>query len=271
VPELPEVETTRRGVAPYVEGKRIEQCIVRNPRLRLPVPSQLNDLLAGQTVSRVGRRGKYLIFTVASGHVLVHLGMSGSLRLVNGGAEPGKHDHVDWRLSSGMVLRYRDPRRFGIVSWIANDPLSHPLLAALGPEPLEEDFTGDYLWLRSRGKKAPIKSFVMDSRIVVGVGNIYANEALFAAGIHPLREAGRISRERYMRLSECIKTVLSQAIAQGGTTLRDFVGGTGQPGYFSQSLTVYGRGGMPCLRCGAYLKEIRLGQRTTVYCAGCQR
>jgi len=271
VPELPEVETTRRGVAPHVQGMRVDKCIVRERRLRVPVPERLDALLSGQVVRSVTRRGKYLMFAIGDGHLLIHLGMSGSLRLVEAGSEPGKHDHLDWHLSSGLVLRFRDPRRFGIVTWVEGDPLAHSLLASLGPEPLEDSFTDDHLWLRAKGRKMPIKSFVMDSRVVVGVGNIYANEALFAAGIHPLRAAGRVSRVRYARLTDAIRVVLSQAIAQGGTTLRDFVGGTGQPGYFSQSLAVYGRGGLPCLRCGTLLKEIRLGQRTTVYCPHCQR
>jgi len=197
--------------------------------------------------------------------------MSGSLRLTSPNVAPGRHDHVDWLLSSGHILRFRDPRRFGMVAWVEGDPAAHPLLAHLGPEPLGPDFTPEYLHLRARNKTVAVKTLVMDSRVVVGVGNIYANEALFASGIHPLRRAGKVSAVRYALLVEAIKTVLSRAIEQGGTTLRDFVGGDGKPGYFSQSLNVYGRGGESCVSCGGGLKEVRLGQRTTVYCPLCQR
>lgn len=271
MPELPEVETTMRGIAPHVEGCRIDKCIVRERRLRVPVPEGFEGMVQGQIIRLVSRRGKYLLLSVGGGHILVHLGMSGSLRLVPAGMVAASHDHVDWLLSCGTLLRFRDPRRFGMVTWIEGDPLRHAALAPLGPEPLEEDFSVAYLLGRAKRKKLPIKSFIMDSHVVVGVGNIYANEALFEAGINPLREAGSISAVRYGRLISAIKSVLERAITQGGTTLRDFVGGDGQPGYFSQSLNVYGRGGQPCVHCLATLREVRLAQRTTVYCARCQR
>jgi formamidopyrimidine-DNA glycosylase len=218
----------------------------------------------------VARRGKYLLINFDAGTVLVHLGMSGSLRLVPGEQPPGRHDHLDLVLDSGLALRLTDPRRFGAVLWQAAGT-EHALLASLGPEPLSEAFNAPLLQLSCKGRRAAIKLLIMDSKVVVGVGNIYANEALFAAGIDPKRAAGRISVERLARLVSEIKTVLSRAIAQGGTTLRDFVGGDGKPGYFKQELCVYGRGGEACLRCGTVLKEIRLGQRSTVFCPRCQR
>jgi len=271
VPELPEVETTRRGIVPHVIGRNIDQCRIHNPRLRYLVPADLPGCIQGQEVREVLRRGKYLLFRFDRGSMMVHLGMSGSLRLVPRDTPREKHDHIEWLMSSGVVLRYRDPRRFGLVTWIEGNPLDHPLLRLLGPEPLEPDFTHVYLHGLARARKTPVKNFVMNSRVVVGVGNIYANEALFMAGIRPLRMANRISLASYGVLVDCIKTVLASAIAQGGTTLRDFVGGDGQPGYFAQTLAVYGRGGKPCLRCRTLLKEVRLQQRTTVYCPQCQK
>ena len=275
MPELPEVETTLRGIEPHIKGKRIINTIVRQPSLRWPVPADLPEQLNNQVIGRCTRRGKYLLLEVgkkeSKGHLLMHLGMSGSLRLVSANEAPGKHDHLDFILSKRRVLRFTDPRRFGAVLWLEGNPAEHKLLKSLGPEPLEEQFTAEYLYRRSRQRKVPIKSFVMDGHVVVGVGNIYANEALFKSGIHPLREAGRISQARYEVLCQAIKTVLSDAIEQGGTTLRDFVGGDGKPGYFKQQLEVYGRGGEPCVRCEATLREVRLGQRSTVYCPRCQR
>ncbi|GGO88795.1 formamidopyrimidine-DNA glycosylase [Marinobacterium nitratireducens] len=270
MPELPEVETTRRGVAPYLEGHRVESVVVRQPRLRWPVPPDLAELLAGQRPREVARRGKYLLIGFGHGTVLVHLGMSGSLRLVPRDQPPGRHDHLDLVLDSGLALRLTDPRRFGAVLWQSPGEV-HQLLASLGPEPLSENFDAGCLQRACKGRRSPIKQLIMDSKVVVGVGNIYANEALFAAGIHPKRAAGRISPQRLERLVVEIKTVLARAIEQGGTTLRDFVGGDGKPGYFSQQLMVYGRAGEPCVRCGAPLREIRLGQRSTVFCADCQR
>ena len=276
MPELPEVETTRRGIEPHLRGRRIARVIVRHPVLRWPVPVNLPQLLEGQHIARVERRGKYLLLPFADqqraqGTLLLHLGMSGSLRLVAADAAVGKHDHLDIALDSGQALRLTDPRRFGAVLWQPLDAGEHELLADLGPEPLTDAFDGAYLWQRSRGRSAPVKAFLMDSHIVVGVGNIYANEALFAAGIRPDRAAGRISLARYQRLVDEVKRVLARSIKQGGTTLRDFVGGDGKPGYFRQQLLVYGRGGEACQQCEAELIEVRLGQRSTVYCQNCQR
>jgi formamidopyrimidine-DNA glycosylase len=271
MPELPEVETTRRGIEPHLRGRTIGAVTVRQPRLRWPVPADLAALLPGRRIERVARRAKYLLVPFADGALVLHLGMSGSLRLIAADEPAGVHDHVDIALDSGRALRLTDPRRFGAVLWLTGDPFDHPLLAALGPEPLEAGFDGDYLFERSRGRSAPVKSFLMDGHVVVGVGNIYANEALFAAGIRPDRAAGRISRERYGRLAAEVKRILAHAIERGGTTLRDFVGGDGKPGYFQQELFAYGRGGEPCKVCRAPLVETRLGQRSTVHCRRCQR
>jgi formamidopyrimidine-DNA glycosylase len=243
---------------------------VREGRLRWPVPDPLPELMCGQRIDAVRRRAKYLLFQLESGELLVHLGMSGSLRLVDAGEAPGRHDHIDIVLDSGRALRYNDPRRFGCMLWVPAGE-THPLLAHLGPEPLSDTFDGELLYRLSRGRKGPVKNFIMDGKIVVGVGNIYANEALFHAGIRPERAAGRISAARYQRLAQEIKTVLAVAISRGGTTLRDFVGGDGKPGYFAQELSVYGRAKQPCKNCGEPLKEVRLGQRTTVFCRTCQR
>ena len=270
MPELPEVETTRRGVAPHCEGQRVTGMEVRDHRLRWPVPDQLPALLVGQVFQTVERRAKYLLFRTGAGTLLVHLGMSGSLRLVPQEEPPRRHDHIDIRLKNGLCLRYHDPRRFGCCLWLERGEL-HPLLGKLGPEPLSADFDGEHLYRCSRGRKGPIKNFIMDAKVVVGVGNIYANEALFLAGIRPDRASGRISHARYDDLASHIKQVLTTAISSGGTTLRDFVGGDGKPGYFAQKLFVYGRKGEPCKQCGYILRETRLGQRSSVYCVTCQR
>lgn len=269
MPELPEVETTRRGIAPYAEGKRIVDVTVRESRLRWPVPQDLTSKLGGQKIASVERRGKYLLFVTGVGTLIVHLGMSGSLRIVRDGSAPQKHDHIDISLEGGSLLRYCDPRRFGCFLWQEPD-LVHHLLAGLGPEPLSFGFHPDLLYQKSRGRRGPVKNFIMDGKVVVGVGNIYANEALFCAGIRPDRQAGRISAARYQRLTEEIKRVLTSAIEQGGTTLKDFVGSDGKPGYFAQELLVYGREGLPCMRCQLPLRQLRLGQRTTIYCVACQ-
>lgn len=271
MPELPEVETTRRGIRPHIEGRNVSQLVIRQPKLRWRVPDALPGLLAGKRLNKIERRSKYLLFRFDHGTAIVHLGMSGSLRIIDADEPPMAHDHVDMRFEDGRALRFTDPRRFGCWLWQAAEDPVHSLLAALGPEPLSDDFSGQVLFERSRGRKVAVKSFLMDSRIVVGVGNIYANEALFAAGIRPDRAAGRISRQRYQGLAEAVKKVLSRAIDKGGTTLRDFVGGDGRPGYFGQELLVYGRGGLPCSVCRAPLAEIRLGQRSTVFCQHCQR
>ncbi|UYM18825.1 bifunctional DNA-formamidopyrimidine glycosylase/DNA-(apurinic or apyrimidinic site) lyase [Endozoicomonas euniceicola] len=271
MPELPEVETTRRGIEPHIVGQTIKHVEVRNPKLRWPVPDNLSELLAGRVIESVKRRAKYLLLEVEGGHLLIHLGMSGSLRMVNSDEPAKKHDHVDIFFSNGSCLRYHDPRRFGAVLWSSSPVNEHELLNKLGPEPLSDDFSSSLLYRRSRNKSQAVKTFIMDSHVVVGVGNIYANEALFKAGIRPDRPAGKISRARYERLTDCIKTTLAEAIRQGGTTLRDFVGGDGKPGYFKQQLTVYGRTGKPCTRCQSFIIESRLGNRSTFYCKKCQR
>ena len=271
MPELPEVETTCRGIAPHVTGKKIKSVDVRQPLLRWPVSAELTTVLPGQKFDRVSRRGKYLLLHCPAGTLLIHLGMSGSLRIVSAKEPAGYHDHVDIVFSNGKALRFTDPRRFGCMLWVEGEPAEHKLLKSLGPEPLSEEFDDDFLWRASRKRKVPIKAFIMDSNVVVGVGNIYANEALFLAGINPVRSAGRISRQRYQRLSEAIRKVLAKAIAAGGTTLRDFTDSDGQPGYFKQSLHVYGRALQPCTACKAALKEIRMSGRSTVYCVHCQR
>ena len=271
MPELPEVETTRRGIAPHVIGRTIRDAVIRNRRLRWPITHGLATRLRGRQVQAVERRGKYLLLRCDCGTLILHLGMSGSLRLVDAAAAVGKHDHFDLLLDTGMALRLTDPRRFGAVLWTADEPAQHPLLRDLGPEPLTAEFDGAYLFARSRGRKTAIKQFIMDGKVVVGVGNIYANEALFRVGIHPARAAGRLSHERCQRLAAAIEEVLREAIAQGGTTLRDFVGGDGKPGYFAQRLRVYDRAGEPCPVCGTAIKQLRQGQRSTYYCPHCQR
>ncbi|HFQ92073.1 MAG TPA: bifunctional DNA-formamidopyrimidine glycosylase/DNA-(apurinic or apyrimidinic site) lyase [Chromatiales bacterium] len=270
MPELPEVETTRRGIARHVTGRTVTQVVVRNPHLRRPVPGRLQRELPGQVFTAVERRGKYLLLRAGTGTVLAHLGMSGVLRVIDARVPPGKHDHVDFVMSGGRCLRFTDPRRFGLVLWTRCDPLRHPLLRHLGPEPLRDAFDGAYLFACSRGRRVAVKAFIMDARVVVGVGNIYANEALFAAGIDPRRAAGRISRQRHERLAACVKAILKQAIERGGTTLRDFSDSEGRPGYFAQELMVYGREGAPCKLCGATLRRISQGQRSTWYCPRCQ-
>lgn len=271
MPELPEVETTRCGIAPHVVGQRVVGVLVRQPKLRWPVPAALRQLLVGQEVSQLSRRAKYLLFQMPGGTMMIHLGMSGSLRIVPADTPADLHDHADIHLENGTMLRYTDPRRFGAILWLEGAPLEHELLKNLGPEPLSDAFSAGHLYSLAGQRKVPVKSFIMDGHVVVGVGNIYANEALFRAGIHPKRAVGRISLARYQRLTGEIKQTLSEAIASGGTTLKDFVGGDGKPGYFKQELKVYGRGGLPCVECGEVLKEIRLGQRSTVFCSNCQR
>lgn len=270
MPELPEVETTRRGIEPHILGKKILGVELRERKLRWPVPEQLPSLLLNKKVLSVKRRAKYLLIEFTNGTLMIHLGMSGSLRIVSSKAPVQKHDHVDFRLQGGHALRFRDPRKFGSILWV-QDELLHPLLCNLGPEPLADEFTGDVLFSMSRKRKSAVKTFIMDGHVVVGVGNIYANEALFRAGIRPTCAAGKVSLVKYQSLVTCIKDILAQAIQAGGTTLRDFSGSDGEPGYFKQALAVYGRKGLPCVECGTLLKEIRLGQRSTVYCTKCQR
>ena len=270
MPELPEVEVTRRGLAPQLAGRRISGVSVREPRLRWPVPSAVLAL-AGRTVSAVRRRGKYLLVDCGDGHLILHLGMSGSLRVLDPATPLEPHDHYDLLLESGRCLRFNDPRRFGSLHWSEGDPADHPLLAALGPEPLTSAFNADYLARRARGRRVAIKQFLMDQRVVVGVGNIYASEALYRAGVHPRRAAGRVSGARLAALVEAIRAVLGAAIRAGGTTLRDYVGADGTPGYFRQRLYVYERAGRPCRRCRTPVRHLVQGQRSTYYCPRCQR
>ncbi len=271
MPELPEVETTRRGIAPHIEGERVREVVVRQSRLRWPVPGRLKTALRGQTIDVVCRRGKYLLLESSAGTVILHLGMSGSLHVVAAGTPAGRHDHVDIVFTNDRCLRLCDPRRFGAVLWTRRAAETHKLLRELGPEPLSDTFDTDYLFTTSRGRRVSIKAFIMDSKVVVGVGNIYASESLFMAGIHPKTAAGRIGRARCERLVRAIKQVLNKAIEQGGTTLRDFTDSEGKPGYFQQQLQVYGRAGEACPGCNSRIRSLQLGQRNTFYCPQCQR
>jgi len=270
MPELPEVETTLRGIEPFLLNQRIARIIVRDSRLRWPVPSEVKKA-EGQLFVSLGRRGKYLLLRLEQGGLIIHLGMSGSLRILQQPLAPGKHDHVDVELENGVCLRFNDPRRFGAFLWVDGEMDSHELLRNLGPEPLSIEFTTDYLYKRSRVRRVAIKNFIMNGHIVVGVGNIYASEALFMAGIHPQRAAGRVSRQRYEGLVAAIRDVLDRAIKQGGTTLRDFVNSDGAPGYFAQELLVYDRAGSDCFQCGAPIRQKVIGQRSSYYCPVCQR
>mgnify|MGYP002776999785 CR=1 FL=1 len=270
MPELPEVETTRRGLAPHLAGRRVTGATLRRADLRWPIAPEIAAVLPGQRIDAVRRRAKYLLVDTAAGSALLHLGMSGSLRVLPGDAPVRPHDHLDVALDDGRVLRFNDPRRFGCALW-QPPGATHALLAGLGPEPLDDGFDGDHLFAASRGRRVPVKAFLMDQAVVVGVGNIYAAEALFAAGIHPLRAAGRVSRARYARLAGAVRAILVHAIERGGTTLRDFLAPDGAPGYFEQELAVYGRGGGPCRACGRVLRASTIGQRASVWCPACQR
>ncbi|HIP81337.1 MAG TPA: bifunctional DNA-formamidopyrimidine glycosylase/DNA-(apurinic or apyrimidinic site) lyase [Leucothrix mucor] len=270
MPELPEVETTRRGIKPHIQDQRVTKLIVRQPKLRWPIPLSLHDI-EGQKIRSVKRRGKYLLLETDCGTALLHLGMSGSLRVVEAGSAHEKHDHVDIEFTNNKAIRLRDPRRFGAVLWTVDDPLQHKLIRSLGPEPLSDDFNADYLYKKSRGRTVSIKQFIMNGHMVVGVGNIYACESLFKAGISPKKSAGKVSKKRYETFVAKIKEVLAHAIEQGGTTLKDFVQAEGAPGYFQQQLNVYGRTDEECLVCGLLVKKITQGQRSTFYCAKCQR
>lgn len=271
MPELPEVETTCRGISPHIEGKRVKGVIIRNPSLRWPIPDDLEQQVRNKTLKQIHRRGKYLLLEFSNGHILWHLGMSGSLRIIKANEPPMVHDHVDLLFGKDLALRYTDPRRFGAVLWSSDPIQEHKLLAHLGPEPLTDAFNSQYLFSQSRKRSQSVKTWIMDSKVVVGVGNIYANEALFNAGIHPLKAAGKLTQKQCDTFCKEIKAVLANAIEQGGTTLKDFVGGDGKPGYFAQALNVYGRGGEGCKKCKKPLTEKRLGQRTTVYCTHCQK
>lgn len=269
MPELPEVETTRNGIAPHVKGQYVTSIIIRQPKLRWLIPDTLQEVI-GQPINTVTRRAKYLLLQTNTGCIIIHLGMSGSLRLIEATLPAAKHDHIDIILATGKALRLHDPRRFGAVLWTKEDPLQHRLLSKLGPEPLSDDFDASVLYTRSRTRRVSVKQFIMNAHIVVGVGNIYASESLFMAGISPKRAAGNLSLARYEKLVEAIKIILTRAIQQGGTTLRDFVQAEGKPGYFQQQLTVYGREGEACSRCHAFIKKITQGQRSSFYCADCQ-
>lgn len=270
MPELPEVETTCRGIRPVLTGRRVTDCVVRNPRLRQPVPATLGQTLVGQVLLDVRRRAKYVLLVFAGGSLIVHLGMSGSLRVVDVGEPPAVHDHVDL-VFGRQALRLRDPRRFGLMVWHAGDACSHPLLARLGPEPLDDDFDGKRLRELMGATRMPIKQALMDGHRVVGIGNIYASESLFRARIHPLAPASGLGAAHYHRLALAVRETLVAAIAAGGSTLKDFVGGDGKPGYFQQTYAVYGRDGLACRVCGATIRRVVVGQRATFWCPHCQR
>ena len=269
MPELPEVETSRRGIEPWVVGQKIANVEIRDRRLRWPVACEIDENLPGEIITSVGRRAKYLLINTTGGTAILHLGMSGHVTIVDRGSPAGVHDHLDIELESGHALRLRDPRRFGSLHW-SGDPYRHWLLRGLGPEPLGDEFTGDYLWRKSRGRRVAVKQFIMNAGIVVGVGNIYASESLFRAGINPKRSAGRIALPRYVALAEAIRSVLQRAIRAGGTTLRDYYGGGGEAGWFQQELDVYGRENEPCHVCDRPITAIVQGQRATYYCKVCQ-
>ena len=270
MPELPEVETTKRGIAPFVIGRVVERVLLRRKDLRWPIPRAITTKLPGQRIDAVERRAKYLLLHTQAGSALLHLGMSGSLRLTDPALPSRTHDHYDLILDSGQALRFNDPRRFGCLLWQPPGGV-HPLLRKLGPEPLDEAFDGDWLWSASRGRSAAVKTFLMDQSIVVGVGNIYASEALFAAGVHPKCAAGSVSRARCARIAAEIRRVLNHAITRGGTTLRDFLAPDGAPGYFERELFVYGRAGEPCKICRTPIRAATVGQRMTYWCPRCQR
>jgi formamidopyrimidine-DNA glycosylase len=271
LPELPEVETTRRGIRGALRGKLVTAMVLREPRLRWPVDRSLVASLPGQRVRDVRRRAKYLLIELERGTLIAHLGMSGSLRVLAPETPLLTHDHYDLLLDSGRCLRFNDPRRFGSLVWVTGDPERHSLLKHLGPEPLEHGFDADYLAAKARRRKVAIKQFLMDQKVVVGVGNIYASEALFRAGISPRKAAGRVPRAKLEALVAAVQEVLGEAIRQGGTTLRDYVNAEGTPGYFKQKLYVYERAGQPCRRCGTAVRQLVQGQRSTYYCPGCQK
>jgi len=271
MPELPEVETTRRGIAPHVTGRRVVRIDVYDRGLRWPGPADLAERLRGARIDAVDRRSKYLLFRVGEGALIVHLGMTGTLRIFRPPPPRALHDHVDIALDDGSVLRYRDPRRFGAMLWMPSAADAHPLLASLGPEPFDAAFDADYLWRVTRKRSAAIKLVLMDNHVVTGVGNIYANEALFRAGIRPSIAAHRLSKPRLARLIEAVRDVLSAAIAKGGSTLRDYVGSNGESGYFQLEYFVYGREGASCRVCGSTIRQSRIGQRSTFRCPRCQR
>lgn len=270
MPELPEVETTKRGILPHIINQTITQVIVRHDQLRWPIPATIQQILPGKMLVGIERRAKYLLLNTGNGTLIIHLGMSGHLRILSYASTPQKHDHVDIIFGNKKILRFTDPRRFGAILWCPGNPNQHHLLSKLGIEPLTKTLTGEYLWLHARNRTLPIKSFLMDNKVVTGIGNIYATEALFAAGIHPNAPAKSLSVKRLDLLVKSIKIILQRAIKRGGTTLKDFINSDGKPGYFSNQLKVYGRAGLPCYRCGATLQFKLIGQRSTVYCKQCQ-
>lgn len=270
MPELPEVETSRRGISPHLIGKAVTDVQLRHTQLRWKIPENLLSYIKNEALLSIERRAKYLLLNFATGTLLIHLGMSGSLRICPLNTAAQKHDHLDL-IFPHCLLRFTDPRRFGAVLWLGLHPEHSPLLNKLGPEPLSNDFNSAYLYNASKSRKLPVKQFIMDQSVVTGVGNIYATEALFSAGIRPTRSAGNISQKRYQLLVAAIKEILQQAIQQGGTTLKDFVGGDGKPGYFQQALHIYGKTGQNCPRCQTPLKTVRLAARASVYCPKCQR
>ncbi len=271
MPELPEVETTRRGIEPLVDDKVVDQVLIHNSSLRWPISGELVKVLPGQKSGRVSRRSKYLLFSFDSGTMIVHLGMTGHLRVDETRTERRKHDHFEIIFTDGTILRYNDPRRFGSILWTDENPLKHVRLASLGPEPFSTEFNASYLYSASRQRKIAVKPFLMDAHVVVGVGNIYASEVLFRARIAPNRTAGKVGKAAYKRLVDKVQIVLNEAIAAGGTTIRDFSNSDGKPGYFTQKLRVYGRAGQKCPSCDMLIKQVRLGQRSTFYCPGCQK
>ncbi len=272
MPELPEVETTCRSISAWALGRRIDTVVCRRMHLRLPIPEDLDERLRHQSLVAVFRRAKYVLLRFDQDTLLIHLGMSGSLRRAEPHTPLKKHDHVDFIFDTGtVILRYHDPRRFGLIVWAGQNYQNHPLLATLGIEPLHPEFTGKWLYQATRNRETDIKLFLMDAHRLVGVGNIYASEALFRAGIHPITAAGKLSKTRCERLCLCVKETLEEALSSGGSTLRDYVDGTGNPGAFQLELKVYGRTDQPCLRCGTLIRQIKQGQRSTFYCPTCQR
>lgn len=271
MPELPEVEVTRQGIVPHLLNQHIASVVVRNSHLRWPIPGDLKDILVGQEIVAIARRAKYLLFICSTGTLIIHLGMSGSLRLVLAQHPVQKHDHFDLVLANGAILRFRDPRRFGAILWSSEEIMRHPLLAQLGVEPLCASFDGKCLHAKLRQRNASIKEALMNHRIVVGIGNIYANEALFHAGVHPRTLASKLSPIRCDKLVSAIKTTLQTAIEAGGSSLRDFVKSDGNPGYFQQQYWVYGRANQPCRSCSSKIEKMRQGQRSSFYCPECQQ
>ncbi|MEZ9746864.1 bifunctional DNA-formamidopyrimidine glycosylase/DNA-(apurinic or apyrimidinic site) lyase [Vibrio splendidus] len=268
MPELPEVEVSRMGISPHLVGEKIKTLTFRTPKLRWDIPQELKRL-EGQVIRSISRRAKYLLIETDTGTAIVHLGMSGSLRVLDADFPAAKHDHVDLKLTNGKILRYNDPRRFGAWLWSAPDEI-HTVLLGSGPEPLTDDFNADYIAEKAEKRKVAVKQFIMDNKVVVGVGNIYANEALFSSRIHPLRPANKITQAEWVLLTQEIKEVLATAIKQGGTTLKDFAQADGKPGYFAQELQVYGKAGEKCPNCKALIQELKIGQRNTFFCEECQ-